>query len=88
MNLNYRKSESIICPKEIDTASSKAVVYFRKDIKEKQRTDELSGTTYIYYEYLEAKVSRAEYEKRLREQQRADIDYIALMTGVNLEDML
>lgn len=88
MTLNYKKSESSIYPELIDTTSSEKVVYLRKDVEEKQRTDEITRETYTYYEYLEAKVSKADYEKRLQEQQRADIDYIALMTGVDLEEML
>lgn len=86
MNLFYYKSESTIHPELIDTKSSKAIVYFRKDVIEKQRTDELSGETHAYYEYLEAKVPKVDYEKHLQEQQRADIDYIALMTEVDLEE--
>lgn len=88
MTLNYKISQSTVCPQLTDTTSSKAVVYFRKDIKEKQRTDEMTGETYIYYEYLEAKVPRAGYEKHLQEQQRADIDYILLLMGEDLEEML
>lgn len=91
MTLNYRRSESTISPPLIDTISSKKVVYIRKDIVEGQRTDELTGETCTYYEYDEAKIPKAEYEKYLREmeswesqQQRADIDYIALMTGIDL----
>lgn len=88
MNLIYQKSESTIRPEPIDVESSKVVVCFRKDIAQKQRTDEFSGETYTYYEYLEAKVPKAEYEKHLQDQTRADVDYIALMTGVDLEENL
>lgn len=86
MTLNYKKSESEIFPALIDTASSKKVVYLRKDVFEKQRTDEITGQIYTYYEYLEAKVPKEEYQAHLQQQQRADIDYIALMTGVDLEE--
>lgn len=86
MTLNYRKSESTISPPLIDTTSSKKVVYIRKDVVEKQWTDELTGEAYTYYEYDEAKVSKAEYERYQQEQVRADVDYIALMMGVDLEE--
>lgn len=86
MTLNYKKSESTIYPELIDATSSKKVAYLRKDISEKQRTDEITGQTYTYYEYLEAKVPKEEYQAHLQQQQRADIDYIALMTGVDLEE--
>ncbi len=45
MTLNYKKSESTVRPKTIDTESSKSVVYFRKGIEEKQRTDEFREIT-------------------------------------------
>lgn len=95
MTLNYKKSESSIRPSLTDTTSSKKVVYIRKDVEEKRRTDEVTGETYTYYEYLEAKVPKAEYEQYLREKEsreveqiRADVDYISFMTGVNLEEPL
>ena len=82
MNLNYKKSQSTVYPHLADTTSSKTTVYLRKNVEEKQRTDEFSGETHTYYEYQEAKVPKAEYEEYLREQMRADIDYIAAMGGM------
>ena len=88
MVLDYKKSQSTVYPQLIDATSSKTTIYLRKSVEQKQRTDEFSGKPYVYYEYLEAKVPKADYEKYLQEQQRADIDYIALMTGVDLEEAL
>ena len=92
MNINYIKSESTIKPELVDTASSKKYVYLRKDIIETQKTDEFSNETITLYEYQEAKLTKQEYQEYLAElsiidiqQQRADIDYIAIMTGVDLE---
>lgn len=92
MNINYIKSESSIKPELVDTASSKKYTYLRKDIIETQKVDEISNETISYYEYQEAKLTKAEYQEYLAEltiidiqQQRADIDYIAIMTGVDLE---
>lgn len=92
MRVNYIKSESTIKPELVDTTSSKKYVYLRKDIIETQKTDELSNETITLYEYQEAKLTKAEYQEYLTElsiidiqQQRADIDYIAIMTGVDLE---
>lgn len=92
MYINYIKSESTIKPELVDTTSSKKYVYLRKDIIETQKTDEISNETIILYEYQEAKLTKAEYQEYLAElsiidiqQQRADIDYIAIMTGVDLE---
>ena len=90
MKLNYIKSQSSVYPTLIDTTSSKKYVYLRQNVVEKQ-TEETDEETHIYYEYDEAKLTKEEYEQYLKElsiidiqQQRADIDYIALMTGVDL----
>ena len=92
MYINYIKSESTIKPELVDTTSSKKYVYLRKDIIETQKTDEFSDETLTLYEYQEAKLTKAEYKEYLAElsiidiqQQRADIDYIAIMTGIDLE---
>lgn len=92
MKLNYKKSQSSIKPDLIDTTSSKKYVYLRQNIVEVNSTDEQSGEDRSYFEYDEAKLTKSEYEEYLKElsildiqQQRADIDYIALMTGVDLE---
>ena len=89
MVLNYTKSQSSIKPELIDTTSSKATVYLRKNIIEINKDDESSTT---FYEYEEAKLTKKEYDQYLKElsiidiqKQRADIDYIALMTGIDLE---
>ena len=92
MKLNYKKSQSSIKPDLIDTTSSKKYVYLRKNVVEVNSKDEQSGEDRSYFEYDEAKLTKSEYEEYLKElsildiqQQRADIDYIALMTGIDLE---
>lgn len=89
MKMNYTKSESIIKPELVDNSSSKTTVYIRKNIIEKERVDEETGESTTYYEYNEAKLTKEEYQEYLKElgiidiqQQRADIDYILLMTGL------
>ena len=89
--MKWYKSESTVRPDEVDTTSSKKVVYLRRNIVEKQREDEISGETVTYYEYDETKLTKEEYAEHLKgldlidiEQQRADIDYLAIMTGVEL----
>ena len=89
MKLNYIKSQSSVKPDLVDTTSSKTVVYLRQDIVENIKTDEMSGEKTVFYEYEEAKLTKAEYQEYLKEleiidiqQQRADIDYIMLMTGI------
>lgn len=89
MKLNYIKSQSSVKPDLVDTTSSKVVVYLRKNIVENIKTDEMSGKEIVFYEYEEAKLTKEEYQEYLKEleiidiqQQRADIDYIMLMTGI------
>ena len=92
MKMNYTKSESTIKPQLVDTTSSKTTVYLRKNIIEKERMDKETGDSTTYYEYDESKLTKEEYQEYLKEleiidiqKQRADIDYIALMSGIDLE---
>ena len=92
MKLNYIKSQSSVKPELVDTTSSKTTVYIRQNIVENIKTDEMSGEETVFYEYDEAKLTKAEYKEYLKEleiidiqKQRADIDYIALMSGIDLE---
>ena len=89
MKLNFIKSQSSVKPDLVDTTSSKVVVYLRQNIIENIKTDEMSGEETVFYEYEEAKLTKQEYQEYLKEleiidiqQQRADIDYIMLMTGI------
>ena len=92
MKLNYVKSQSSVKPELVDTTSSKTTVYIRKNIIEKEIMDKETGDSTTYYEYDEAKLTKEEYQEYLKEleiidiqKQRADIDYIALMSGIDLE---
>ena len=89
MKLYYIKSQSSVKPDLVDTTSSKTTVYLRQNIVEKTKLDEISEESTTYYEYEEAKLTKEEYREYLKEleiidiqQQRADIDYIMLMTGI------
>ena len=89
MKLNYIKSQSSVKPDLVDTTSYKTTVYLRQNIVENIKTDEMSGEETVFYEYEEAKLTKQEYQEYLKEleiidiqQQRADIDYIMLMTGI------
>ena len=92
MILNYVKSQSSVKPELIDTTSSKTTVYVRQNIVEVEKTNESDNTSTTFYEYEEAKLTKKEYDQYLKElsiidiqKQRADIDYIALMSGIDLE---
>ena len=89
MKLKYVKSQSSVKPDLLDTTSSKTTVYIRQNIVEVEKTNESDNTSTTFYEYEEAKLTKQEYQEYLKEleiidiqQQRADIDYIMLMTGI------
>lgn len=89
--MKWYKSESTERPDEVDVTLSRTTVYLRRNITEKQRENEVDGEIQRYFEYDESKMAKeeyAEYSKGLSiidiEQQRADIDYLAIMTGVQL----
>lgn len=67
MNLYFKKSQSSVKPELIDTTSSKKVVYIRQNIVEIQKDD----TT--FYEYNEAKLTKAEYAEYLKELEATDV---------------
>lgn len=92
--MKWHKSESTIQPDEVDTTSSKTSVFLRRNIKETTRWDELSEDESTIYKYEETALSKKEYAEYLKglalidiQQQRADIDYIALCCDVDLEDL-
>ena len=92
MKLNFIKSQSSVKPDLVDAISSKVVVYLRQNIVENIKTDEMNGEETAFYEYDEAKLTKKEYQEYLKEleiidiqKQRGDIDYIALMSGIDLE---
>ena len=67
MNLYFKKSQSSVKPELIDTTSSKKVVYIRQNIVETVVED----TT--YYEYDEAKLTKAEYQEYLKELEASNV---------------
>lgn len=67
MVLHFYKSQSTVMPDLLDTTSSKKVVYIRQNVVEKDEIDELTGENHTYYEYEEAKLTKAEYEQYLTE---------------------
>ena len=67
MKLNYIKSQSSVEPDLVDTTSSKTTVYIRQNIVENIKKDEMSGKETVFYEYEEAKLTKAEYQEYLKE---------------------
>ena len=79
----FAYAESGIRPETIDTTSSGVYNYVRRNIREEQREEEGELVTVFVYE--EEKVRKENWEDHQKvEQQRADIDFIAMETGVDL----
>lgn len=87
MKLIFNKSQSNIYPELIDENLSKVYTYIRKNVKE------ITVNEVAMYEYDEAKLTKEEYKQYIDylnvinlEKMRADIDYIAFMSNVDLEE--
>ena len=80
----YRSSNSnSVTPADVDDTSSKVYVYVRKDFELIPETEENDQVIPEHWEYMEKKISKEIYPEYA--QNRADIDYIAFMTDVDLE---
>lgn len=66
MKLKYTKVQSSVKPELINTTSSKVVVYIRQNIVEVQKDDT------VFYEYDEAKLTKADYAEYLKELEATD----------------
>lgn len=78
------KSESTVKPLELDTVSSEFTVYLRENIVEEEREDE-SGNKYTMFVYDECQIPKQDWIVEQTEQNTADTQYIAIMTGIDLE---
>lgn len=80
----WYKAESSVRPELEDLTSSAVFNYARQNIAEEERTRE-DGSTYIVFVYDEIKVHKEDWELfKDSQKQRADIDYLAMMTEVDL----
>lgn len=77
------RSESPSFPLELDTVSSETTVFIRENILAEKRTG-MDGVITTMYVYDEKQYSREEYGELIAAQNRADIDYLSIMTGVAL----
>lgn len=66
MKLEFYKSSSSVKPELIDATSSKKVIYIRQNIIETKIDDT------VFYEYDEAKLTKAEYQEYLKELEATD----------------
>ena len=91
MIINYKTVQSNVKPELIDDTSSKRMVYLRRNIVASGEKNENDRSATNVYTYEEAKLTKEEYQTYLAElsvrdiqQQRSDIDYIAMMLGIDL----
>lgn len=83
--MNWYYAESDTQPSTTDETSSKNWVYIRRNIQQKQRVDEESQLSTIYYGYEELKLLKSNYPiYQLEAQNAADLDYIAMMADIDL----
>ena len=79
--------ESMFKPELIDITTSHNWIYVRRNIQEEQRKDEETGETVTVYIFEEMRVPRDEWELyKAVERNAANIDYIAMMCDVDLDD--
>lgn len=71
-------------PLEVDTASSKRLVYLRKNIRQVERTDEVTKEAVTLWAYDEARLTNDEYTRYLGEDNLAKIEYVAMMSDIEL----
>ena len=81
--MEWYSVESATKPETVDTTSSKAYSYARKNITEKTVTNEMTDEARTVYVYDEVKVPKEMwglYEQL--QQNSADVDYLKMMTEV------
>lgn len=71
-------------PEELDTTSSAFYVYQRKNIERVTVEDSMTGDSYEVWQYDERKLTRDEFILESAKQTRADIDFIAAMSDLDL----
>jgi hypothetical protein len=81
---DWREARGCEKPEEFDTTSSPTTVYQRRNI-EKVIEKDMSGNEVVYYKYDERTMTHDEYSNLKSSDMRSVIEYIAFMTGVDLE---
>lgn len=79
------KSESDNMPKEWDTISSMRVVYHNYNVEQTKRIDDIDGEEReprTVYTYDVDEYTKEEYKTYLIEKNRADIDYIMIISDI------
>ena len=84
--MEWTESRSVVRPKEIDLDCSPTTAYFHRDIREEEVVDPDTKEKRTEYIYEEAIMPKTEYASQLAYRNQANIDFIAMMTDVELED--
>lgn len=83
----WYEAEATERPIMLDTTSSKVYNYVRKNVTETQHTDEMTGETYTVWVFEEMKIPKDSWALyKAVERNTANIDYIAMMKDVELEE--
>lgn len=85
MITNWYESESTEKPSELDTTSSRTTVYQRRNIRKVTREGTDNEPSQEVYVYDERTMSHADYAIELMNKNTADIDYIAMMSDIELD---
>lgn len=81
----WYKAESNTRPDDVSNIDGKHWV--RRNIKEVEKQDEISKTTYKMFEYEEAQMNESEYSQYQDILKNAgDVAYLSMMTGIDLPD--
>lgn len=84
--MNWYHSEGATKPETVDLNWSPKNVYLHRNIEQVEKEDE-HGETHKVWSYDEAVISKAEYASSLAYQNQANIDFIAMMTDVDLGEV-
>ena len=74
-------------PLDVDTESSGKYVYVRKDFEEVPMFDQDGEHIGTHWQYMENKISKESWDVyELQMRNAADIEYLSMMTDVDMED--
>lgn len=84
IKFTYHEGSQAEEPLAVDTESSKGTVYLRRNIEQIERKDEQTGETVTLWGYEEAQLTHEEYALYLGEDNSAKIEYVAMMSDIEL----
>ena len=84
----WYEGTSSVYPSLVDTTSSKKWVYVRRNIEEFEREDETDPTIKEkFYRWEEMKIRKEDYPiYQLEAQNVANLDYIAMMSDIDIDN--